>query len=207
MSAPLVRYIQKTDNLPSYRSGRELHITEFDRGWVEYLNESCDVYYTKGIPSSIYDAWKHEYVANFMMSRLFGTDDHAIHTIGLYQRLAKELFNDGNFIMPLFADMRNHQSPLTCGISRFIASVISGLPANEIKLVYQVEKNSPNPIPSGTKLTSTNQASTMCELDDESFFLNFNSNANVVSSVLRNSIYDSNSLEEKTYYNLLILEK
>jgi len=186
---PLVFYLSKPDNLPFYKTGKELHTVEYDRGWIEYLLQTSDLYFVKMTESLIK---KYQHVAM-----------HWIESTWLNQNqkhlaLLKQLSNtrlEQPFDLPLFTDWRRGEI-FTCGNTRFTAEILCGTLADQIPLFIQTEKGStPEQLVDAQRITSTAQAEEVSGIQNIDYRLTFESCAQpvVITSVLRNSVYETDS--------------
>jgi hypothetical protein len=183
---PKVFYLSKSDHLPYYRSGKELHTVEFDRGWVEYLLQTSDLYFIRLSNNLLKKCRDHA------MSRL--TDQWLKKdqfSLGLIKKLATVRFEQ-EFDLPLFAHWQD-PSIITCGTSRFTAEILHGIEADKIPVFFQTQKNQlPKELTNAMTVQSTQQAEELFPTDHLSYQLTFSSDASpvVMSSVLRDSVYN-----------------
>jgi hypothetical protein len=193
MAAPLVRYLQKLDNPPFYNAGKELITVEYDRGWIEYLSDTSDVYYTHGLTYQQYQMFLP--VVPHYLSAAYHLREHS--KIGLIKKLTKERL-EYPFSMPLFADLRIGYV-FSCGSSRFTALVLCGIEPEEIPVVFQADKNQKDSrVGNAQLMSSTDQIDQVANLHDKQFILTFTKTLlpAVEGSVLRNSIYESPNVLE-----------
>jgi hypothetical protein len=191
---PFVFYLNKKDNLPFYSAGKELHTVEYDRGWVEYLLETSDLYFIRLTTELIQ---QYNYIATLWIETAW------IDQIPKHLSVIKQLSNtrlDTPFSLPLFADWR--KGPIfTCGSNRFTAEILCGTGPNQIPVFFQTEKGKrPPELSQAIAITSTEQAESIAQMQDIDYRLAFDRNVNpsVMNSVLRNSVYEADA-EYKTF--------
>jgi hypothetical protein len=187
MTDSRVYYLQKLDNPPHYYSGQELHTIEYNRGWVEYLLDTSDVYYSAGLTREQYQ--KFLPVAVDFIINYYTHGDYRI--ISLLKHLAQSRLT-APFELPLFSDLRQGQS-FSCGSTRFTASVLCGVDPEQIPVIFQTEKNiADHRVGQAIPVTSTAQLNQLADLAHKEFSLSFSqeSHPQVLSSILRNTIHE-----------------
>jgi hypothetical protein len=187
MLPPKIFYLQKLDNPPLYNAGKELHTVEYHRGWIEYLNETSDVYYSSGLTEQQYRLFLP--VALDWILKQYRNKDYK--SLGLLKQLLSERLEQP-FAMPMMSDLRIGNR-FSCGTTRFTASVLCGVDPAEIPVVFQVNKNQTDSrLGSAQLVSSTAQINQLADLEDKEFTLSFSQDSNpvVLSSTLRNSVYE-----------------
>ena len=203
MIPPKVFYIQKLDNPPLYNAGKELHTVEYNRGWIEYLNETSDVYYSAGLTDQQYQTFLPT-ALDWILKNYHAND---YQRLGLLKHLLLERL-EAPFIMPLMSDLRTGNI-FSCGTTRFTASVLCGIDPAEIPVVFQVDKNQTDyRLGSAQLVSSTDQINQLADLADKQFTIAFSKDPKpiVTSSALRNSVYEGHlEAEVFTEYGTNIL--
>lgn len=187
MNLPKVFYLHKHDNLPCYSAGKELHTVEYHRGWVEYLLDTCDIYFQPGLTKKQYQNFLSTVTVS--IKDYYHNKDYRI--MSFLKQLALERM-EHPFSLPLFADVR-HGSIITCGSSRFAACVLNGIDPSDIPMVFQTNKNNAKPSELAQYINSTNQLHSLSGIEKFDFILDFSrtSQPTVTSSVLRNTVHES----------------
>lgn len=109
--------------------GPSLSITSTDRGWVEYAKEKYNVYASKTFPVDLY---KKIYSVQLDAYEKAGYE--LLENVGFVSHLEHVLSEKG-FLLPLFAILEKERLHLTCGNSRFLAHMSSGLDPSALGLV------------------------------------------------------------------------
>lgn len=186
---PFVYYLNKKNNPPHYYAGKELHTVEYDRGWVEYLTQSCDLYFTK-LNQDLLDRYRYNAVS--YIETLW--DQQKNKHYSLLNQLANTRI-EKPFDLPLFADWRQG-SNFTCGSTRFTAEILCGTPSDQIPVFFQTNKGQrPVELDSAIPVLSTAQAEELSGISDCEYRLTFaqSRTPTVMATVLRNTIYEADS--------------
>lgn len=186
---PRVTYLSKKDNPPNYYAGKELHTVEFDRGWVEYLLETSDLYFVR-LDDGLLDQFRHnawDYIQNIWQ-------DQSVKHFSLLNQLANIRIKQP-FDLPLFVDLR--AGPVfTCGCTRFVAEILCGSQADQIPVFFQTAKGvRPPELETAIAVTTTHQAEEISGMDQCEFIMNMSQSLTptVIGTVLRNTIYEADS--------------
>lgn len=192
MNPPTVYYLHKNDNLLNYTEGKELHTIEYDRGWVEYLLDTSDIYFQPRLTETQYQNFLLE--ASLFIKTYYTSKDYNI--MSLLKHLATERM-EHPFSLPLFTDTRQGNI-FSCGTTRFTANVLCGSGLEDMPVVFQTEKNAGPPSTIAQKITNTDQLHELANLAQYNFTLMFTQGANpkVMGSVLRNTIYEKDSAKD-----------
>ena len=186
-----VVYRNQVDRPLLYSASKTLNTIEYNRGWIEYLQNEFDVYYVKGIPFEIYKHWKILSLSTLKMEYF---KRHS-RVLGLYNHL-NHIRYDSDFTLPLFANFSNsYTTEIACGSSRFLANISCGIPAEEISLVFQVKHGcSPlSEIPNSVLLNSTAHAEHLLGINDTEYeivFRSHNGPISVESSIISGSVFN-----------------
>jgi hypothetical protein len=189
MTLPKVFYLSKKDNLPNYYAGKELHTVEYDRGWIEYLLQTSDVYFLK--LNNRLRADYHPTAKLWLETAWFNQDCKHLS-------LMNQLINirlEQPFDLPLFTDWRNGRV-FSCGNSRFTAEILCGTEPEQIPVFFQVAPgHRPKELETAIPVTSTRQAEQLSNIVDTEYRLAFDQSSQpvVISSILRNTIYEADS--------------
>jgi hypothetical protein len=184
---PSVYYLSNSDRSPIYGAGKELHTIEYNRGWVEYLLQTSDLYFVKMTDSLIK---KYQPVATRWIELAWHNQNQK------HLALLKQLANvrlEQPFNLPLFTDWRQGEI-FTCGNTRFTAEIICGTCANQIPLFVQTKKGVvPDQSVDMECITSTLQAETLSNIQNTDYKLSFAQSAQpvVINSILKNSVYET----------------
>jgi hypothetical protein len=185
---PNVFYLSKSDNPPYYNAGKELHTVEYDRGWVEYLLQTSDLYFMK-MSDSLIDLYRPTTVEWIRLAWI-GRDEKRL---SLLKYLASHRISQP-FDLPIFNNWRQ-PSILTCGNTRFSAEVLCGTGPGQIPVFFLTEKGCrPPTLAEATSITSTAQAEEISNITSIDYRLTFSQTAvpHVITSTLRNSMFDTN---------------
>jgi len=186
---PFVFYLNKKDNPPHYHAGKELHTVEYDRGWVEHLLQSCDLYFTR-LNQTLLERYRHNAVS--YIETLWREQKNKHYS--LLNQLANTRI-EKPFDLPLFADWRQGIN-FTCGSSRFTAEILCGTTADQVPVFFQTHKGQrPAELDSAITVLSTAQAEDISGISNCEYRLNFNQSRtpNVISTIVRNTIYETDS--------------
>ena len=189
MIPPKVFYIQKLDNPPLYNAGKELCTVEYDRGWVEYLNETSDIYYSPGLSQFHYQSILPSavrYIKDFYQTQ-------STSNLGLLYRLLAERL-EHPFAIPIIIYSDFNLFNITCGTVRFTALVLCGVDPASIPAIFQVEKNQTITDLNQTHLiSSTAHINQVAELENKELIISFSSTPipRILNTTLRNTMYDS----------------
>lgn len=190
MTYPRVFYLNKQDNLPFYCAGKELHTVEYNRGWVEYLSQSSDIYFTY-LNQNLFQKF-HQNPTQWIAA---AWADQNLGHLSLLKQLCNTRL-EKKFDLPLFADYNNECTTITCGNTRFTAEVLCGTEPDQIPVFFQTVKNHHfSELDQAFRITSTEQAEILVGIDKLDYKISFlqSDQPCVINSVLRNTIYDSNS--------------
>jgi hypothetical protein len=187
---PRVTYLSKNSNQPFYSSEKELHIVEYDRGWVEYLLQESDIYFVR-LDQALLDFY-HCQAIDWIET---AWRDQNPRYFSLLNKLCHHRM-EKPFDLPLFADWK--QGPvLSCGNTRFTAEIVCGASPNSVPVFVQVPKGTPTPaaLSQATAITSTAQAETLAGMEQVEYKLNFSQTDQpvVITSILRNTVFEADS--------------
>jgi len=188
---PAMRYLKKFDHLPMIKRGRELINIDYNNGWVEHMSTYCDLYYTVGIPAQLIESCKNQHLDERLMCY---NQKRETAVLGLVKELT-DIRRKEPFAMPLFGSFLGVDIPyLTCGATRFAATILAGHDPGQTPCIWQVPKGETRAVLGPTTLiTSTLHAEELCNLDQVEYTLEFmydNGKYKVTSSVLRDTVYD-----------------
>lgn len=184
---PRVTYLSKRDNPPHYYAGKELHTVEFDRGWVEYLLETSDLYFAR-LDHELMTRYHYNataYIQNIWQNK-------SLKHFSLLNQLAN-IRMQKPFDLPLFADLRSGYN-FSCGSSRFTAEILCGTETGQIPVFFQTNKGDrPSQLGSAVAITSTQQAEEISSIDQYEFRMSMSRSKTptVIGTVLRNTIYEA----------------
>lgn len=189
-------YLSKPDNLPYYQAGKELHVVRDDIGWVEFLTQvmDLDIFWIEGISEQTFSQIKN--VALGHCARYFHSQDFV--SLGLLKNLVDHK-KENNFDLPLFARLSEGSIQVTCGLSRLFALAACQTKAKDIKFFLQTTKKSKfNNVINQQVVSTTKQAEQLSGIEKINHILTLDPAPPhyVLSSVIRESIYNKNTEEQ-----------
>jgi len=197
---PSVLYLNKKDKLPYYQGGKELHIIEYDRGWVEYLLPTSDLYFCKLDQLHLKHFGSNANSANRFAWELIVTDEDPArgkHQLAVVRHLV-DVRSKQPFDLPLFVDW-NIPSQFSCGNNRFTAEMLCGTGANVIPAFFLTEKGQqPKELEHATPIYSTQQAEQISNIEHIDYRLSLSQELRprVTSTCLREARY-----EDQNYFD------
>ena len=200
---PTIRYLKKFDHPPVIKRGRELTTIDYNTGWVEHMSTYCDLHYTAGISNQLIELFKRR-VSNDRMVKY--NQQREARLLGFIKNLV-DVRREGPFVMPLFGSCLddNNKPFLTCGGSRFIATLLAGQDLGQTPCIWQLPKGKTKEILGPTTLvTSTLHAEELCNLEQVEYVLGFQYNNGkpiIINSVLRDTVYDINIFNDPKQVN------
>jgi hypothetical protein len=188
--APTIYYHKKFDRPDAgIKAGRELITIDYNTGWVEHVQRTQDLYFYNTIDSET----ALNFYRNVVTARLTGyLKNRDSEAVGLLRNLIEER-QTKPFSLPLFASFDQAMPVLSCGASRFIASVLTGNDITDIPIVWQIPQGHAMPFESAIKIESTEHFEELCKLDDVQYrigFVDTDTVPRVINSSLINSKYD-----------------
>jgi hypothetical protein len=188
---PKVRYLKKFDHPPMIKRGRELINIDYNTGWVEHMSTYCDLYYTAGISTYLIELCKGRHLDRQLTHY---NQQRKVTILGLVRHLT-DIRREEPFMLPLFGSFLGVDTPsLTCGATRFAATILAGSDPAQTPCIWQVPKGETRAVLGPTTLvTSTLHAEELCNLEQVEYALEFeynNGQYKVISSVLRGTVYD-----------------
>jgi hypothetical protein len=203
---PAMRYLKKFDHLPMIKRGRELINIDYNNGWVEHMSNYCDLYYTAGISDQLIGLCKTQHLDKQLMSY---NQQRETAVLGLVKQLT-DIRREEPFAMPLFGSFLGVDIPyLTCGTTRFAATILSGHDPGQTPCIWQVPKGETRAVLGPTTLiTSTLHVEELCNLEQVEYTLEFmyeNGYYKVISSVLRDTEFDLSTAGESKSANFIEL--
>jgi hypothetical protein len=197
---PSVMYLNKKDKLPYYQGGKELHIVEYDRGWVEYLLPTSDLYFCK-LNQALLNRFHGNANAAIRMAWQFivTKEDPARgnHQLAMVKHLV-DVRSQQSFDLPLFVDW-NQPGSFSCGNNRFTAEMLCGTEADIIPTFFLVKKGQhPRELEQATPIYSTQQAEQISNIEHTEYKLTLSRTQRplVISTMLGKALYD-----DRDYFN------
>ena len=199
---PTMRYLKKFDHPPVIKRGRELTTIDYNTGWVEYMSTYCDVHYTAGISDQLIKIFKRS-LSDYRLTEY--NQQRETTLLGFIKNLT-DIRREGPFALPLFGFCLENQTPLlSCGASRFTATMLAGQDLGQTPCIWQLPKGKTNEILGPTTLvTSTLHAEELCNLEQVEYLLGFeynNGKPKIINSVLRDTVFDLNTFGESKQVN------
>lgn len=192
---PRIFYLNKPENLPDYKQGKELHLVHTDIGWVEYLSQDHDIYWVEGISKELYTSL-HQQSLDQSKNHFHNQD---FVSLGLLKNLV-EYKLENEFKLPIFTGtFANNSIKVTCGLSRFFAMAVCQVDSKDIKFFLQANKNfRPTELLNYRLVTSTQQAENLSGMGSINHILSMMPTHpyHITSSVIRDSVYNKNYNEQ-----------
>jgi hypothetical protein len=189
--SPTVYWHKKFDHPPLIKAGRELITIDYSTGWIEYLSKTQDIYYSPGLTQSQVKKFINQYVNPRLQSYALSTD---FTNIGFLKTLVDIRLHEP-FILPIFGKIKSDlYEELTCGVSRFAATVLSGKSDQPLPVIWQVDRAAKFSPPSDWQLiTDTVFLEKIASLVDVEYRIGFDHSTDmpyVINSIIRNTEYD-----------------
>lgn len=181
----------RTDQL----TGRLISIHHNGIGWVEYLKKTGHVWVADTPGPNLYQTWSKQASANIIEKYVEKSE-----VIGLIQHLSR-IRLDQPFIMPLFIKTDLNDPVISAGNCRMAACVINDTPADKISaIVYSNHNDTPKDFENIRELESTEEFEELYGLQDIDYKLSVRlegeNDYNIISSVIRHTIFDRNEIEK-----------
>jgi hypothetical protein len=194
---PLLYYLKKFDHPPLIKRGREFTTVDYNTGWIEYMSTYCDVYYTAGIAPELIKTFKKT-LSDYRLTEY--NQQRNLMLLGFIKTLT-DIRKEIAFSLPLFGSCSITENPLlTCGVSRFTATLLAGQDLTQTPCLWQLPKGQLNQaIGPATLVTSTLQAEELCNMEMVEYRLGFEYNKGnpvIINSILRDTAYDLNTADD-----------
>jgi hypothetical protein len=200
---PALHYLKKFDHPPMIKRGRELTTIDYNTGWVEHMSTYCDLHYTAGISDQLIAMFKTQHLDKRLLQHY---RERETAVLGLVKQLV-DIRRKEPFAMPLFGSFLGVDIPhLTCGTTRFTATVLAGQDLKKTPCIWQLPKGETRAILGPTTLiTSTLHAEELCNLEQVEYTLGFQYNKGqytVSNNGLRDSAYNLDASDKSVQARL-----
>lgn len=192
--------LKKVNNRFNYiKSGQEstLVMIDYETNWMQFLHrQGYKFYYKTELVSDLVDSINN----NVEIIKAFLRED--VRLLGLYRELCLER-GKGKFTMPLFASNdSSNKWHFTCGASRALANRVCGTPTNEYSVVYISRDNLLDE--NFVEIVDLEQFENMFDIAWLDYSIGMSrlndSDYNVISSIIRYSMYDVTEIDDKFGY-------